>query len=70
MTGYDIELVITLHAREQMFNRGIDEDQIKRVIRRGSKIKQTDGFKSVYTYIGVSYKIRGNKCIIKTVTVE
>ena len=43
----DIELIITLHAREQMFNRGIDEDQIRRVIKLGSKIRQTDGFKSV-----------------------
>lgn len=66
----DIELVITKHARDQMFNRGIDEDQIKTVIRRGSKIKQTDGLKSVYSYIGVCYKIMGNKYIIKTVTIE
>lgn len=70
MPSEDIELVITLHAREQMFNRGIDEDQIMRVIKRGSKIKQTDGLKSVYMYFGVSYKIRGNKYIIKTVTIE
>lgn len=70
MSDDDIELIITFHAREQMFNRGIDEDQIRRVIKRGSKIKQTDGFKSVYTYLGVSYKIRGNKYIIKTVTME
>lgn len=70
MPDDDVELVITFHAREQMFNRGIDEDQIRRVIKRGSKIKQTDGFKSVYTYLSVSYKIRGNKYIIKTVTIE
>lgn len=66
----DLELIITFHAREQMFNRGVDEDQIRRVIKRGSKIKQTDGFKSVYLYLGVSYKIRGDKYIIKTVTIE
>lgn len=70
MPDDDIELVITLHAREQMFNRGIDEDQIRRVIKRGSKIKQTDGFKSVYMYLGVSYKLRGTRYIIKTVTIE
>ena len=53
-----------------MFERGIDEEQIKTTIKRGSKIKQTDGFKSVYSYIGVCYKIRGEKYIIKTVTLE
>jgi len=63
-------LVLTEHAREQMFNRGIDEEQIRRVIIRGSKVKQTDGFKSVYTYLGVSYRIVGEKLVIKTVTIE
>ena len=53
-----------------MFDRGIDEEQIKTAIKRGSKIKQTDGFKSVHSYIGVCYKIRGDKYIIKTVTIE
>lgn len=65
-----LELIITIHARQQMFDRGIDEEQVKTAIKRGSKIKQTDGFKSVYSYIGVCYKIRGNKYIIKTVTIE
>ena len=53
-----------------MFERGIDEEQIKTTIKYGSKIKQTDGFKSIYTYIGVCYKIRGDSYIIKTVTIE
>ncbi|MEK6869173.1 MAG: DUF4258 domain-containing protein [Nanoarchaeota archaeon] len=65
-----MKLIITIHARQQMFDRGIDEEQIKTSIKRGSKIKQTDGFKSVYSYIGVCYKIRGEKYIIKTVTIE
>jgi len=65
-----LELIITYHARQQMFDRGIDQEQIKTAIKRGSKIRQTDGFKSVYSYIGVCYKIRGNKYIIKTVTIE
>ena len=66
----NLKLIITIHARQQMFDRGIDEEQIKTAIKRGSKIKQTDGFKSVYSYIGVCYKIRGEKYIIKTVTIE
>lgn len=65
-----MELIVTNHARQQMFDRGIDEEQIKTAIKRGSKIRQTDGFKAVYSYIGVCYKIRGNKYIIKTVTIE
>ena len=65
-----LRLIITTHARQQMFDRGIDEEQIKNTIKRGSKIKQTDGFKSIYSYIGVCYKIRGDKYIIKTVTIE
>ena len=65
-----LRLIITKHARQQMFDRGIDEEQIKTVIKRGSKIKQTDGIKSIYSYIGVCYKIRGEKYIIKTVTIE
>lgn len=65
-----LRLIITAHARQQMFDRGIDEEQIKNTIKRGSKIKQTDGLKSIYSYIGVCYKIRGDKYIIKTVTIE
>jgi len=65
-----LRLIITKHVIQQMFERGIDEEQIKTTIKRGSKIKQTDGFKSVYSYIGVCYKIRGEKYIIKTVTLE
>ena len=65
-----VRLVITIHARQQMFDRGIDEEQIKNAIKRGSKIKQTDGFKAVYSYIGVCYKIRGENYIIKTVMIE
>ena len=61
---------MTNHARQQMSDRGIDEEQIKNTIKRGSKIKQTDGFKSIHSYIGVCYKIRREKYIIKTVTIE
>ena len=65
-----MKLIITNHARQQMFDRGIDEEQIKNAIKRGAKIKQTDGFKSIYTYIGVCYRIRGEFYIIKTVMIE
>ena len=65
-----LKLIITNHARQQMFDRGIDEEQIKIAIKKGSKIKQTDGLKAIHSYIGVCYKIRGEKYIIKTVTIE
>ena len=65
-----LKLIITIHARQQMFDRGIDEEQIRTAIKKGSKVRQTDGFKSVYSYIGVCYNIREEKYIIKTVTVE
>ena len=65
-----LKLIITNHARQQMFDRGIDEEQIKSAIKKGSKTKQTDGFKSIYSYVGVCYKIRGEKYVIKTVTIE
>ena len=65
-----LRLIITAHARQQMFDRGIDEEQIKMAIKRGAIVRQTDGFKSVYSYIGVCYKIRGDKYIIKTITIE
>ena len=44
-----------------MFDRGIDEEQIKTAIKRSPKIRQTDGFKALYSYIGVCYKIKGEK---------
>ncbi|MBI2667240.1 DUF4258 domain-containing protein [Candidatus Woesearchaeota archaeon] len=65
-----LRLIITDHARQQMFDRGVEEEQIKKTIKRGSKIVQTDGFKSIYSYIGVCYKVRGDNYIIKTVTIE
>jgi len=64
-----MKLIITRHARDMMTMRGVDEEQIKRVIERGSKTKQTDGLLATYTYIAVAYKIRGDKYVIKTVEV-
>jgi len=63
-------IILSKHAKEMMVERGITKEQIKIAIQRGSKIKQTGGFKSVYSYIGVCYKIKGGKYIIKTIIVE
>ncbi len=65
-----MKLIITKHAQDQMLLRGIDKEQIIRVIKRGAKVKQTDGLLAVYSYLKIAYKIRGDKYIIKTVMVE
>ena len=66
-----MRLVITQHARDQMFERGIDEEQIKIAIQRGAKCRQTDGFFAVYSYIRVAYRKIGDDVFkIKTVMVE
>jgi len=65
-----VRLIITKHARDMMFERGIDENQIKRVIQFGSKTKQTKGYLSIHTYIGVAYKKLNNDVYkIKTVMI-
>ena len=65
-----MKLIITLHARERMDYHGITEEQVYLVIQRGAKTPQTDGFRAVYTYIHIAYKIRGDKYIIKTVIID
>lgn len=64
-----MKLVITLHARDMMAERGIDEEQIKRIIKQGAISKQTDGLLARYGYIEIAYKIRGEVYIIKTVKI-
>ena len=66
-----MRLLITKHARDQMFERGIDEDQIIRAIKMGAKTRQTEGYVSRYTYIRVAYKKIGKEIYkIKTVMIE
>ncbi len=65
----DIRIILTRHADDRRKIEGITIEHIKECIKRGSKYKQTDGLKSVYGYINVAYKIRGDKHIIKSVFV-
>ena len=66
-----MKLLITKHARDQMFERGIDEDKIIRAIKRGAKTRQADGYLATYTYIKVAYKKIGKDYYkIKTVMIE
>lgn len=61
---------ISKHAKERMDIEGIDEDQIKRAIKRGSISRQTSGYLATYTYIKVAYKRKGDVYRIKTVFVD
>ncbi|MEK6960161.1 MAG: DUF4258 domain-containing protein [Nanoarchaeota archaeon] len=65
-----MRLILTRHAQEQMDARGIDKEQIKTAIARGSKTPQTDGLVARYTYIRIAYKVTGDEYIIKTVMID
>ena len=65
-----MRLQISIHAKQKMDIEGIDEEQIKRAILRGSISRQTDGYLASYAYIRVAYKKRDDVYRIKTVFVE
>jgi hypothetical protein len=66
-----LKLIITKHARDIMFERGIDENQIVRTIQYGARTKQTDGYIAAYTYLRVAFKKLSEEVYkIKTVIVE
>ncbi len=64
-----MEIVLTGHAHEQMALRGIEDEQVIKAIKRGSKTKQTYGQLSVYGCLAVAYIIKNNKFVIKTVMI-
>lgn len=53
-----------------MAEKAISKQHILEAIKKGAKIKQTDGFLARYSYVKVAYKIVKDKYIIKTVMVE
>jgi len=66
-----IILVFTKHAKFKMIELGISKEQIKLVIQRGSKSKQTDGYLASFTYVKVAYKkINKDTYKIKTVYIS
>ncbi|MBU2639610.1 MAG: DUF4258 domain-containing protein [Nanoarchaeota archaeon] len=65
-----LELILTYHAKKRMAGKAINKQQVIETIKKGAKIKQTDGFLARYGYIKVAYKIVKDKYIIKTVMVE
>lgn len=63
-----MRLFLTRHAVQRMEARAINKEQIKEAIKRGSKIRQTNGLLAVYGYIEIAYKKIGPDCYkIKTV---
>lgn len=56
------------HAKRMMVERGITKELIKIAIQRGSKVRQTDGYLSSYSYISVAWKKVGDDIyFVKTV---
>lgn len=60
----------TLHAKEKMDKEGIDEEQIKTALQRGSLSRQTNGYIVSYTYFSVAFQRRGDLYRVKTVFVN
>mgnify|MGYP001323042335 CR=1 FL=1 len=60
-------LVFTFHAKEQMVARGVSKQQVLDCLKKGSKVKQTDGLLASFGYIQVAYKVKGETYVIKTV---
>ncbi len=53
-----MKLQFSLHAREQMTERGVSDAEVIRAIRRGSTYRQLpDKFVAMYTYFSVVYRI-------------
>jgi len=64
-------LKLTRHAKERMVSRGITIEQIKRAIKIGATIKQTDGYESSYSYLLVDWKKIGDDVYkIKTIKIK
>ncbi len=53
-----------------MDKEGIDEEQIKTALQRGSLSRQTNGYIVSYTYFSVAFQRRGDLYRVKTVFVN
>jgi len=66
-----MKLKLTRHAKERMIDRGITIEQIKKTIKMGATIKQTDGYESSYSYLLVDWKkINDDTYKIKTIKIK
>lgn len=65
-----MRIVLKRHAQEAMIERGVTKEMVERVLKRGSKIRQTEGLLAAYGYVRVAYYVRGDTYVVKTVMVE
>ena len=64
-------LKLTRHAKIRMISRGITVEQIKRAIKMGATVRQTDGYESSYSFFLVDWKKIGDDVYkIKTVKIK
>ena len=66
----EIIIKLTRHAKERMISRGLTTEQIRRAIKMGATIKQTDGYESSYTYYSICWKKTGDYYKIKTIKIK
>jgi len=73
MTGHNMaiseeDVKFTQHAAEQMLERGITKSEVIRVMQRGSRIQQKEGWLVVFGGVAVAYrKINKDTYRVKTV---
>jgi len=59
------------HAKERAVEKGISDEMIKLTIKRGSRVRQTDGYLSSYSYVSVAWKkISDDIYFVKTVKIR
>jgi len=61
---------LTYHAKKRMVENAINIDMIKRAIKQGAIIRQTDGYKAGYGYYWVAFKKRDDIYKIKSVGIK
>ncbi len=62
------DVKFTQHAAEQMLERGITKSEVIRVMQRGSRIQQKEGWLVVFGGVAVAYrKINKDTYRVKTV---
>lgn len=69
--GICMKLLITKHAKERMADKAVSKEMIMDAIKKGAKVRQTNGYLASHGYIKVAYKIIGDEHYkIKTVFIE
>jgi len=61
---------LTRHARTRMIQHAINKDMVKKAIKQGAIMRQTDGYKASYGYYWIAYKKRRDIYRIKSVGIK